>query len=202
MSYKTCLISTNWTHDWTSSFNIENPARSGHVSSQRCLYHQFSSVAQTCLTLRPHGPQQPGLPVHHQLPELAQTRVYRVGDAIQPSHPLSFCVVHVSSKLSVITRYVLKRVPTEKGLKTWKSTSKNAILPQRTSLPGRTAELLGHPGEFTQGLILNSKTLYKAQNPNDPNVSGGMRHGWDHQNHTWDGENKEEEFPSHGNDPK
>ena len=30
----------------------------------------------------------PGLPVHHQLPELAQTHVHRVGDAIQPSHPL------------------------------------------------------------------------------------------------------------------
>jgi len=31
----------------------------------------------------------PGFPVHHQLPELTQTRVYQVGDAIQPSHPLS-----------------------------------------------------------------------------------------------------------------
>ena len=31
----------------------------------------------------------PGLPVHHQLPELAQTHVHRIGDAIQPSHPLS-----------------------------------------------------------------------------------------------------------------
>jgi len=31
----------------------------------------------------------PGLPVHHQLLELAQTHVYQVSDAIQPSHPLS-----------------------------------------------------------------------------------------------------------------
>ena len=31
----------------------------------------------------------PGFPVHHQLPELTQTHVHRVGDAIQPSHPLS-----------------------------------------------------------------------------------------------------------------
>ena len=31
----------------------------------------------------------PGFPVHHQLPELAQTHVHRVSDAIQPSHPLS-----------------------------------------------------------------------------------------------------------------
>ena len=31
----------------------------------------------------------PGLPVHHQLPEFTQTHAHRVGDAIQPSHPLS-----------------------------------------------------------------------------------------------------------------
>ena len=31
----------------------------------------------------------PGLPVHHQLPEFTQTHVHHVGDAIQPSHPLS-----------------------------------------------------------------------------------------------------------------
>ena len=31
----------------------------------------------------------PGFPVHHQFPELAQTHVHRVGDVIQPSHPLS-----------------------------------------------------------------------------------------------------------------
>ena len=30
----------------------------------------------------------PGLPVHHQLPEFPQTHTHRVGDAIQPSHPL------------------------------------------------------------------------------------------------------------------
>ena len=51
---------------------------------------QFSSVAQLCLTLcDPIDCNSPGLPVHHQLPELAQTHVYRVGDAIQPSHPQS-----------------------------------------------------------------------------------------------------------------
>ena len=32
----------------------------------------------------------PGFPVHHQLLELAQTYVHQVGEAIQPSHPLSF----------------------------------------------------------------------------------------------------------------
>ena len=35
------------------------------------------------------GCSMPGLPVHHQTPELAQTHFLRVGDAIQPSHPLS-----------------------------------------------------------------------------------------------------------------
>ena len=51
---------------------------------------QFSLVAQLCPTLcDPMNRSTPGLPVHHQLPESAQTYVHRVGDAIQPSHPLS-----------------------------------------------------------------------------------------------------------------
>ena len=51
---------------------------------------QFSSVTQSCPTLcDPMNRNTPGLPVHHHLPELAQTHVHRVGDAIQPSHPLS-----------------------------------------------------------------------------------------------------------------
>ena len=51
---------------------------------------QFSSVAQSSLTLcDPMNRSTPGLPVHHQFPEFAQTHVHRVGDAIQPSHPLS-----------------------------------------------------------------------------------------------------------------
>ena len=37
----------------------------------------------------PHDRSTPGLPVHHQLPEFTQTHVHQVGDAIQPSHPLS-----------------------------------------------------------------------------------------------------------------
>ena len=50
---------------------------------------QFSSVTQSCLTLcNPMNRSTPGLPVHHQLPEFTQTHVHRVGDAIQPSHPL------------------------------------------------------------------------------------------------------------------
>ena len=68
-------------------------------SVDRELYHdenslkislQFSSVAQLCPTLcDPMNHSTPGLPVHHHLPEFAQTHVHRVGDATQPSHPLS-----------------------------------------------------------------------------------------------------------------
>ena len=51
---------------------------------------QFSSVAQSCLALYdPMNRSTPGLPVHHQLPQFNQTRVHRVSDAIQPSHPRS-----------------------------------------------------------------------------------------------------------------
>ena len=46
---------------------------------------QFISVAQLCPTLC----AMPGFPVHHQLPELAQTHVQRVSDTIQPTHSLS-----------------------------------------------------------------------------------------------------------------
>ena len=51
---------------------------------------QFSSVTQSCPILcDPMNCSMPGLPVYHQLPEFTQTHVHRVGDAIQPSHPLS-----------------------------------------------------------------------------------------------------------------
>ena len=52
---------------------------------------QFSSVAQSCLTLcNPMDCSTSGLPVHYQLPEFTQTHVHWVGEAIQPSHPLPF----------------------------------------------------------------------------------------------------------------
>ena len=53
------------------------------------LVLQFSSVAQSCLTLcDPMNHSMPGLPVHHYLPEFTQTHIHRVSDAIQPSHPV------------------------------------------------------------------------------------------------------------------
>ena len=63
----------------------------GHIFLyyHKCLF-QFSSVAQSCTTLcNPMDCSTPGFLVLHQLPELAQTRAHRVGDVIQPSHPLS-----------------------------------------------------------------------------------------------------------------
>ena len=51
---------------------------------------QFNSVAQSCVTLcDPMDRSTPGLSVHHRLPEFTQTHVHWVGDAIQPSQPLS-----------------------------------------------------------------------------------------------------------------
>ena len=63
-----------------------------HLSRhQNIIMFQFSSVTQSCPTLcDPMNHSMPGLPVHHQLLEFTQTHVHRVGDAIQPSHSLSF----------------------------------------------------------------------------------------------------------------
>ena len=63
--------------------------RMRHLQSYK-LFPQFSSVAWSCLTLcDPMDCSTPGLPVHHQLPEFAQTHAHWVSDAIQPSHLLS-----------------------------------------------------------------------------------------------------------------
>ena len=54
------------------------------------MFYQYSSVTQSCPTLcNPMDCSTPGFSVHHQLPELTQTHVHWVDDAIQPSHPLS-----------------------------------------------------------------------------------------------------------------
>ena len=52
-----------------------------HLCSVQSLSHVRLCSPMNC--------SAPGLPVHHELPEFTQTHVYRVGDAIQPSHPLS-----------------------------------------------------------------------------------------------------------------
>ena len=73
-----------WRIPWT-----EEPPRGCKESDMTALISQFSSVNQSCPALcDPMNHSMPGLPVHHQLPEFAQIHVHRVGDAIQPSHPL------------------------------------------------------------------------------------------------------------------
>ena len=63
----------------TDEFNLLLPSRL-----------RFGSVAQSYPTLcDPMNRSTLGLPVHHQLPEFNQTHIHRVGDANQPSHPLS-----------------------------------------------------------------------------------------------------------------
>ena len=82
-----------WRIPWT-----EEPARLQFIGSQSVRHDwsdfssvQFRSVTQSCPTLcDPMNRSTPGLPVHHQLLEFTQTHVHQVGDAIQPSHPLSF----------------------------------------------------------------------------------------------------------------
>ena len=64
-------------------------SQTGH-RSDAMQSDQIRSVAQSCPTLcDPMNHSTPGLPVHHQLLEFTQTHIHRVGDAIQPSHPLS-----------------------------------------------------------------------------------------------------------------
>ena len=61
-----------------------------YVKAYALKYIQYSSVAQSCLTLcNPMDYSTPHFPIHHQLLELTLTHVHRVSNAIQPSHPLS-----------------------------------------------------------------------------------------------------------------
>ena len=80
-----------WEIPWQAT--IHGVTKSQTLSKEKDteqLTLQFSSVAQSCLTLYdPMNRSTPGLPVHHQLPEFTQTHIHRVSDAIQPSHPLS-----------------------------------------------------------------------------------------------------------------
>ena len=72
-----CLESSLWTSPQEESVFCSSPS------------YQFSSVAQSCLTLcYPMDCSMPGLAVHHQLPEFTQIHAHWVGDVIQPSYPL------------------------------------------------------------------------------------------------------------------
>ena len=77
-----------------SGKGIEQKEKKGSIYK----HPQFSSVAQSCPTVcDPMDCSTPVFPVHHQLPELAQTLAHRAGDAVQPSHPLG---KHSRSSLS------------------------------------------------------------------------------------------------------
>ena len=76
-----------WTSHHLPDFLFPFPIDKMRGSNE--LNPQFSWV-QLCLTLcDPMDYNTPGLPVHHQLPELTQTHVHRAGEGIQPFHPLS-----------------------------------------------------------------------------------------------------------------
>ena len=96
-----CACTHTCMYVWGANFTLITVRRinpkyspgSVQFSSVQSLSHvqpvQFSSVAQSCPTLcNPMDYSMPGIPVHHQLLELAQIHVYQVSDAIQPSHPL------------------------------------------------------------------------------------------------------------------
>ena len=99
---KTSMLGVKWLPR-SSAWVLSNCGKTQHKFTELCLAPlssfinesfglsvQFSLVAQSCPTLcDPMNHSTPGLPVHHQLPEFTQTHVHQVGDAIQPSHPLS-----------------------------------------------------------------------------------------------------------------
>ena len=78
-------------HSLFSTFFLKLLKNVTSIIARRAI--QFSSVPFSCSVVStlcdPMNRSTPGLPVHHQLPEFTQTHVHRVGDAIQPSHPLS-----------------------------------------------------------------------------------------------------------------
>ena len=97
-----CVFAPSWSHTWLSatpwtvacqaSLSMGFPRQEYWVGlpfSSPNEEGQFSSVTHSCPTLYdPMDCSIPGFPVHHQLPELAQTPVHRVSDDSQPSHPL------------------------------------------------------------------------------------------------------------------
>ena len=96
-----CMTDSKFIHKWPNfvPFYVLSLVWQAGFPKVRCGQRmknktQFSSVVQSCLTVcDPMNRSTPGLPVHHQLPELTQTHIHRVRDAIQPSHPLSFLLL-------------------------------------------------------------------------------------------------------------
>ena len=82
-----CQSGPSWRHKAYASRCTQALYWNAYYYKSTCF--QFSSVAQSCLTLcDTMDCSTPSFLVNHQLAELAQTHVYRVGEDIQPSHPL------------------------------------------------------------------------------------------------------------------
>ena len=85
-----------WTFPLLQHLIFETEIKNIHILNWAKVFLMFmvfrsDQISHSVMSnsLRPHESQQPGLPVHHQLPEFTHTHVHRVSDAIQPSHPLS-----------------------------------------------------------------------------------------------------------------
>ena len=88
-----------------------------------CLSVQFISVSQSCPILcNPMDCSRPGFPVHHQVPELAQTHVHQGSDASQPSHPVSVSVSTFYFFYKCYIKGIIRRIKTSQRcphLKPW-----------------------------------------------------------------------------------
>ena len=130
----------------------------------------ISSVAQSCLTLcDPMDYTIPGFPVHHQLPELAQTHVHRIGDAIQPSHPLWSSLLRLPSIFPSIRVFSKELVFTSGGQSVRVSASA-FILPMNIQgwflvwspcCPGTLKSLLQH--HSSKASILQHSAFFTVQ---------------------------------------
>ena len=83
---KWAVLSAAWFFQILGSWIFYMIDEVSHLIGKRSVQSSRSVVSDSLL---PHESQQPGLWVHHQFPEFTQTHVHGVGDAIQPSHPLS-----------------------------------------------------------------------------------------------------------------
>ena len=87
--FKRILFSTNFSlSNWRDAQEgkLLSEMNTSIIKSLVCRSVQLLSRVRLC---NPMNCSTPGLPVHHQHPEFTQTHVHRVGDAIQPSYPLS-----------------------------------------------------------------------------------------------------------------
>ena len=141
----------------------------------RTLLHcWFSSITQLCLTLcDPMDGSTPGFPVHHQLPELAQTHVHQVGDAIQPSR-LVFSSLCCPQSFPASGSFPMSQCFTLGGQSIGASAS--AICPSSTGAPGigsvesQPLDLQGHlcshsSPHLPQGLQLPGMPMIPALSP-------------------------------------